>query len=531
MEQDATQNKLIPAPTAGWNSRDPLHAMQENEAIELINYWPDNANVVNRGGTVPFWTCPDTTMTQTYEMFALHTETSGSKASHLFALTHKVGAYKLYRINVAAVTETDVTGGAATFDGLRYSYFVHMNRLYAMGTTTGVTPWCIDATGNALAFTFSGPTLTELMQGTSYKGRAYVVPRNSTSYWYGGLAFINGAMTQKEVDIHLTRGGSIQAVGSFTQQGDNTQNLFIVVSTTGEVLLYQGDYPDSNTWSLYARYFIGKPLGVDCIIYIGGDAHIMCADGIIPVSNLLGNVRNGSKFAAITDIIGPSWADSVAAWQASTTLIAETWRAVVAPQHNMLLVRATDSTTTPTFFAQNLKTQAWTKFSGMVTDRMTAIEDKVLMGFSATTASGTVILEMEKHGNTDNLCYDWVNPSSLSTITHSCRMAFSFLDDLAKEKHITSVKAFFDLVQRDAEASDARIITLGANFDFGTSGTASQVILRSLSQGTVSYVLPCDVRAEGTAFSLIFGSSFHPDRYTIRWNMFIINYETGGFLT
>ena len=50
------QPYTFPAPTGGWNARDPLAAMAPNDAVQLDNYIPTTGDARLRGGSMPFAT-------------------------------------------------------------------------------------------------------------------------------------------------------------------------------------------------------------------------------------------------------------------------------------------------------------------------------------------------------------------------------------------------------------------------------------------------------------------------------------------
>lgn len=537
-EVDPTSLKLIPAPVGGLNSRDPLHAMPENQAIEMTNFWPENAYVINRGGTTLLWQCPDAGFTECYGLWAYPSESQTDLADSLVAALNNpgTGAQKLYKIPLSTLVGADISGGA----GCAYAWgfpFMMRRDFYLANVVGGDTVTYGPVLGATALTGWTGIGAGQFIrQGCVYKGRVYLCVRGiaaattQPSVYYGGLLAGNGALAEFSVRDALTKGGNVSAVGTLTQEGDASQNLFIIVSTMGEVLLYQGDYPGSATWSIRGRYFIGEPLGPGCIIYIGGDAHIMCADGIIPVSNLIGNVRVGSKYATITDPIGPTWRASVEAWRASAILHSLYWYAAVSSTRNMLVIIAADVVGgNGTCFMQNIETQAWMISSGLG-DFVTEVKGRVF--FASTTAQvggGAVICELGKPGvgNTDYRHGDGV----AVPVECSFRQAFNYLDDPSHEKHITSIKAFFDLTAAAGHSVVTREVKIGADSDFADADQTNQVLLQGIvPDGTVNYVLPCDVRAEGTAFSMLFKARFGGG-YTLKLNMFIANYEPGGFLT
>ena len=165
MEVDSTKTKIIPAPTGGWNARDPVHAMSENDAIEMINYFPDVDSVVHRPGCVKF---SDTTG-RVFNLFALPGESTNPK---LFSMEWTGAAtYKMYRYDVATAAPTDITNGVI-FDLLEYQHTIFQNRIFAV--CGYADPFSCSATADCTATAWAGPAdIDKLIQVDSYRGRLY----------------------------------------------------------------------------------------------------------------------------------------------------------------------------------------------------------------------------------------------------------------------------------------------------------------------------------------------------------------------
>lgn len=523
MEQDSTRLKLIPAPVGGWNARDPLHAMPETDAVSLLNYFPDVSNVKPRGGTTKVYETDDhaDTITQLFTLgnylFVLYTDTSA-------------GAQKLARMAIGTYTATDVSG-AVTFDSYQYNWTIFKRKIFACNTVTTEAPFKIGESGNAAATGFSGPTMSDLYQCEAHKGRLYFVQLDSSSIWYGALDAEAGTLTEYNIGMFMRKGGYISAVTSTTKQGgDQNETLFVVISSLGEVFVFAGDYPGSVTWELVGRYEVAPPLGPRCFAFKGSDLQLLTLEGIIPMNAILSGQKEGDRYSTISDKISGAW-QSV--FSQLATVNTNPIYALYAPVHKMFVV----DTIGWGVWVQNTLTGAWAKFvdnngeegtPGSTpgwSSRMVATGGYL---FGRGGANTIVKLETPDSGVTSD--YSSVVGADPYPIRAVARQAFSFLDDMANTKHITSVKAMFSLTQDAGHDETQRSIKIGADTDYNDAALTHEMILQDITaDGTVHYSVPCDVRAEGTAFSLKYESTFG-DGYALALNNFIVAYEVGGFL-
>lgn len=517
-EIDQTEITLVPAPTGGWNARDPLHAMPENQAIELVNYFPEGSDVQIRGGSSLYWTSPWSTS----PAFVKGTWAQPGTADYLILL-EKTGsggsdALHLYRILVSDGTTTEIADAS---DGLENeTYLTTIFRGYLFGFSEGGYSFSVDPSG-AYADT---PFTATPINGVGYKGHMFLVPLNSATVEYGALTAISGAVTSYDVSPFLSRGGNVLAVGTTTQmQGDLAQELFVLISTVGEILVFQGSNPASATWSLVARFFVGQPLGRGCFVYRGSDLHVNTSAGIFSVQGLFRGANADGLYESVADNIRLAVSDAADTFLTSYTA-GESWGAVYAPSHKMWIFTGVQPLASTQYqYVQNIITNAWCSFSGIDSNKWVGIGRRVFWGNARSVAATYATLQELGLPNSSG------NIDGTTPFTASCRQAFNYLGNPSITKHITSVKAFFEITQETGHSTATREVKLGADSDFKDEDITSNIKLKSITpDATTSYITPVDVRAEGTTFSLIFKSRFGGG-YKHKWNLFIVNSEPGGY--
>lgn len=267
----------VPAPLSGVNYADGVDAPNSRaitDARYLLNLYPSGPSINVRGG------------------ISLHADLTGTAAIRsIFSLPLIDGTEKLYCSNdsklwdVSTSTPADVTGTTTPttndWQGAVYGHRLFLcNGLDTVQVLTG--------SGVATDSTFTGVTLANLVNVSSYKERLYFVEKNTAKFWYGNTQAVGAsALTSYDLAYFLKRGGRLLFAGSFTNQLASTSaDLFMACSSEGEVLFYSGSYPGADGWGLVARYKIGKPLGYNAFVEVDNDVWIITDSGIVPASLL-----------------------------------------------------------------------------------------------------------------------------------------------------------------------------------------------------------------------------------------------------
>ncbi len=203
--RNVSRGDSIPAPTKGWNTRDPLDGMDKGYAVLLDNWFPQPGYCeVRKGGTE-------------------HATGIGSGAVETLFEYVSGATRQLLAFGNSAVYNATNSGavGAALASGFtsnRWQGFTFNN--YGLFFNGSDTPRKYDGTTfSTTAWSGSGLTATDLIGGTAFKNRAYLIERNSASFWYGGLNAITGTVTEFDLSQVFSRGGNLQAIGTMTIDG------------------------------------------------------------------------------------------------------------------------------------------------------------------------------------------------------------------------------------------------------------------------------------------------------------------------
>ncbi len=409
---------IVPA-VRGWIANEPLANGKPGGAYLLENWFPLQNSIRLRGGSRLYATVnggdPVYSMfvyrSGTLERFFAATETdildittvgdAGTVVSAYYILTNPLtgayltnpdtGAYLLGDLRPEAVTgQTSGYYSTAMFGNVGGDFLSAVN-----GTDI---PQKFDGTAwEAHAFTGSGLDATKLSFVWSYGSRLWYIEKNSLKVWYLPVDSINGAMTSFSLAGIFQEGGSLVMGGKWSlDAGDGLDDKWFVITTTGEVAVYQGTNPgDAAEWSKVGVYKVTPPMGPKALTYAGGDPLIATEDGLVPLSAAVNKDEAALSLAAVSQAIEPEWKKEVQGRSGGP------WELLKWPSRNMMIV-SFPGTSARNYYCLvcNIETGAWTKFTGWNTQCMALFDDN---GFFASNDGK--VYRMESGGSDDGLPY------------------------------------------------------------------------------------------------------------------------------
>jgi hypothetical protein len=343
--------RTLPAPVLGWNARDSIASMKEAFAVILDNWWPDGSDVVLRKGSANHLTAVP----------------GGSNVETLAAYRPKSGSQKLFAWAGTAMYDASAAGatGAAVLSGLTNARWQCTN----FGNSSGHFLLCLNGADdmrmyNGAAWTTingaSLPSITNvatanLINVFQFKQRPWYIEKNSLNLWYPAAGAFAGALVSLPLEGVFKKGGYIVAGGSWpVDAGSGMDDLMVVVSSEGEIVVYQGTNPASL--SLVGVYAVGKPIGNRCVLKLGSDLLILTTDGLLPLAKIMGS-GDSNKAIALTDNIQTAMTDAAKLYSSRFG-----WEASFYPGANMLLLNVPVGDGLQQQFVLNTVTPAWARF-------------------------------------------------------------------------------------------------------------------------------------------------------------------------
>lgn len=332
-------------PYGGLDLVSPIDNMDPIYALELINIFP--------GAQAP-------ELRKGYQAFA---SLGSNPVQTLRAMPKADGTTDLLAMHGTTIsriisdgTVSDVTGSTALTSS-NCSTEIFSNRMFICNGSDTVQVF--DGSTNTTAdSTFTGVTLANLINVSSYKKRLYFVEKESLKYWYGGTGAVgSSALTAEDLGSVATSGGFIVFAGSYTNQTAATsQDLFLVCTSEGEVLCYVGSYPGDSEWQIVARYYIGKPLGYNAFVRVNQDLWIITEQGIVPVSVLF-QADPQQAVNTVSARINPIISEA-----ARNIPFSYRWQGAFYAAGRRVYITIPQSETEAYFLVYSIDSKGWTKF-------------------------------------------------------------------------------------------------------------------------------------------------------------------------
>lgn len=173
------------------------------------------------------------------------------------------------------------------------------------------TPQVYDGTAvTALVATGTGLTMSNLYGSHTFKGRVYYWEYAQRFFWYAAAGAYQGTLSKFDLSAYMATSGYVVSICTLTNDGgDGPDDLFCVLCSTGEVIIYQGDDPSSAmAWQMSGRFKIGTPMGRSCWHNIGGTTIVATTAGVVDLLTAL-RVGPADRSAAFGTNLGTFWQD------------------------------------------------------------------------------------------------------------------------------------------------------------------------------------------------------------------------------
>jgi hypothetical protein len=419
----------VPTPVMGLNARDDIGNMNPAYALSLVNVFPDADRVSIRRGMTSF----STGMTGAIESIMVWNGPSSTKV---------LGAKST---NIYNVTGSGTASSLAT--GYSNGRWQHVNFTTAGGhylcmVNGADNPKTYDGTNIATA-AMTGASLDEskFINVTSHKNRLWFVETNTMNAWYLGTEAISGAASKFSMGSVFKDGGSLMAQGTYSDDaGDGSDDYLVSISSTGEILMYQGTDPSSSTtWGLVGRYKTAAPLGRRCMTNLGGDLLILTEAGVRSMKAIIKYDRAQQELASVSNKIDPIITALARSYKANFG-----WQISVYAKSNLLIVNVpVVENSSQHQYVMNTLTGAWCKFTGWNANCFGGTASSLYFGGNS--------------GSTFECDYGYNDNGS--NIEGYIQTAFNYFESRGTEKHFKMVRP---IITSSAEPG----ITIGGCVDF-----------------------------------------------------------------
>lgn len=393
-QKSRSKSVSLPAPVGGWNARDSLAAMKPEDAVELINYFPDTTTVKLRFGYTPH------SLSLSGQVETLMAYSSGT-ADRLYAAT---STGYIYNTTGADELLTDETGAYITTEDGRTLVVESINSIeqvsglangrfqYVNYTTTGGSYVCAvngadyyrvcDGTGwhkdtDGAPYNITGVDSRTLIGINVFKNRLWFVQTGTLKAWYLPVNAIGGAAASLDMSSLCSLGGYLMAMGTWTiDAGYGVDDYAAFITSEGEVLVWRMTDPtDANSIFLIGVFQIGSPIGRRCLQKYKGDLLAITYDGVFALSSGLQSSRLNAR-VAITDKIQQAISASIASYNGNFG-----WQLLAFPKHDMLILNVPiQQGMSQEQYVMNTNTGAWGRFQGWDANCWVLYQDEIYFG-------------------------------------------------------------------------------------------------------------------------------------------------------
>lgn len=436
---NVTQGQSVAAPIGGWDAISPLANMPPQNAVQLINFFPQPGWVEIRRGHLNW--CDTGTGAPVETVMGYMSQSSAddtllaASASKIFDVTGSTPSTigTGYSNNRWQFTNFAGTGGS-------FLYMVNGQdppQYFKSGSITVPTITCSDS---------ANPN--DFINLQVYRSRIWFVKKNSTVAYYLDTDSIAGTATAFDVGNMFINGGYLIAIGTFSTDAMAGPTEFIVfLSSQGDAVVYNIVDPTmASGIDLRGRGEISQPVGDRCIAKLGNDLGIITLDGILPLSQVLTYDKAQLIGASLTKNIRQAITDAV-----RTSKDNFGWSITSYARNTMMILNVPITENSyEEQYVMNTITGAWCRFTGQYANCWEVFLDKPYFGDNA----GIVHLADASAGDENQ------------TLMAEIDCAWNYFQDRSRLKRTHTIRPNITIDQTYPVSPQ-----MGVNVDFGSTAS------------------------------------------------------------
>ena len=400
----------IPAPVGGINTRQAIGSGDMRHCIYTYNLCPYEYGMRVRRGYREWQVAVEQTLASTlgvHTIIPFDSVAESTVGNRIFAVTNEgiwnVTDYDTTPVQMVVFGDQSAEAGYGTFthyvdqgerDVLFYADSV--NGLYSydaatlLWTNTGIL------SGGVLAE-------SEVKFVTSHKNNVWFAKTDSTVGYYLPILASSGVPTAAYFGDKFAHGGSVAGLFSWSVDGgQGVDDIFVVVSRAGDVIVYTGSGPEAADWGMKGIYYIGNiPNTPRFGTEQGGELYLLSAYGVTSLNDLLQGVDTTLLIAGAEGTSMAYKVSGIIRDMMKDTIDEKGWEISLIPTEGGLLI------STPQIgndahiqFYYNRSTLGWGMWRGVPMECFAEFSDAVYFG----TADGRI---MKMDVDVDNLL---INP-------------------------------------------------------------------------------------------------------------------------
>jgi len=368
-----SRSASLPVPNKGLNSRDNIANLKPEYASKLINWFPTTSDLMVRNGYKEY------SLDITGQVNSLMGYNGLSKK--MFAVAGDI-IYDATASGSATVSYTPVASDKFISQNITTSggtFLVAVNGVDDLLLYDGTT-WTPINGASTPAIT--GVTTANLSYVTLAKRRLWFVEKSTTKAWYLDVNSIGGVAKSLDLGASFIKGGYLKAISSWSITGGfGTQDLTVFLSTEGDIVVYQGDDPDTaSDWKIAGIYNLGSPIGHMPFCRLGTDLLVLTQQGLSALSQGQFFADTARAKTALTDNIAPDINRDTTSYALNYG-----WQTIAYPNENMLLLNIPVAVGQQKQYVMNTITGAWAEFNQIYANCFLLFDEVMYFGGAGKT--------------------------------------------------------------------------------------------------------------------------------------------------
>jgi hypothetical protein len=281
---------------------------------------------------------------------------------------------------------------------------------------------------------------TDIINVAAHKNRLWFVEVDSSDAHFLAVDSFQGAASAFPLGGVFTRGGYLQAIGTWTRDGgDGVDDLIVFASSRGQLAIYAGTNPGGGgDFALVGVFDTSPPIGRRCFVKVGADLAIITTDGVLPLSRALVTERSANLRISMTQRIQPAIASL-----ARTHADLHGWQLVPYARGTAAFLNVPTGNAISVQYVMNTVTGAWSRYTGWNAGCFETFEDRLFFG-----GPNGIVYEADRGGI-----------GADSTIVVDMRTAFNYFGRRGQIKQFKSL--------RSVQVGDGRVTPgFAINVDF-----------------------------------------------------------------
>lgn len=420
----------VPSPVGGVDYFSSLFQMAPENAIQLINWWPQVYGCAHRNGYREWVTGLPGTVGSIY---AYHNRTGQDKA---FAFA----GGKMFDVTTRGAAGAAVVTGLSTniWQAAMFANSAGTHKVFVSGSDGPI--WLHQTAPPAVIYdrlaagdgvvsgTISGVNPNAFVDVTIHQKRLWFVEKDTTYGWYLPAGQVYGIAAKFDFGPLFSRGGYLQSLATWTMgDGEGADDLLVAFGSEGDVVVYKGINPDSATdWSLRGVYYAGAPIaGHRFHCKVGGDIKFLTTQGLVSMNEMFTSNQAQSPQSSVES----RPVQQFLAQQASLYGFLQGWDVKFVASINMLIINIPSVTVDGAMqVVENVVNSKWSTFKGI--DAQTWVTDYGDVPFFGD-ANGRVLQGWT--GNSDEVK---LNDAAGIPITALVQQSYNFFGTPANNKQV-----------------------------------------------------------------------------------------------